>query len=134
MSSPFIVEVKGPGHHERSEFAGAVVKAISDAGKIVAVEADLRPRLANDLAEMLNVGAKEVLLYAKGMMAKVVLGPDVATRSDLETLHDSGIEVIVRLVPGDEPVRAVVGSSQDAMLAAALSDALTKNALTVEKT
>ncbi|NNN18615.1 MAG: hypothetical protein HKL84_02045 [Acidimicrobiaceae bacterium] len=134
MSMPFIVEIKGPGHHERSEYAGSVVKIISGLGKVVAVEADLRPRLAGDLAEMLELGAREVLLYAKGMMAKVVLGPEVASRLDLEALHDSEIEVIVRLVPGDGTVRAVFPPTQDALSLAAISQALIDNQINVEIT
>lgn len=130
----FIVEVKGPGHHERSEFAGSVVKVLSESGRVVAVEADLRPRLAKDLSEMLQVGAREVLLYAEGMLAKVVLGPQVAVRSDLEPLHDQDIEVIVRLVPGDEPVRAVIDSSQDKALAQAVLEMLSDKGITAEST
>lgn len=33
MNGPLIVEVVGPGHHERSEFAGRVVKAVAGSGK-----------------------------------------------------------------------------------------------------
>ncbi len=132
MVKPLVVEIKGPGHHERSEFARSVVNAIANLGKVVAVEADLRPRLAADLTEMLGVGAKEVLLYAKGMMAKVVLGPEMATRSDLERLHDPDVEVIVRLVPSDGVARASIGENQDKVLELVISQALKEAQVNME--
>lgn len=98
------------------------------------MEADLRPRLAADLAEMLEFGAEEVLLHAKGMLAKVVLGPKVSTRSDLGPLHGPGIEVIVRLVPGDSPVRAVVKMGPSEALGELVSQVLNENQLVVENT
>ena len=132
MVKPLVVEIKGPGHHERSGFARSVVNAIANLGKVVAVEADLRPRLAADLTEMLGVGATEVLLYAKGMMAKVVLGPEMATRSDLERLHDPDVEVIVRLVPSDGVARASIGKNQDKALEALISQALKDDQINME--
>lgn len=124
MSRYFFVDIRGPGHHERSELAGRVVEAIADCGKIVAVEADLRPRLAADLSEMLAVGAKEVLLFGKGMLATVVVGPEIASRGDLESLHDSTVEVVVRLVPSDGFVRAVIDPGQNSDLFEEISEAL----------
>lgn len=120
MASVSVIEVRGPGHHERSEFAGRVVNVLSSLGVKVAVEADLRPRLAADLTEMLEQGAKEVLLYAKGMMAKVVPGPELASRADLEPLHDSDIDFVVRLVPSDGAVRARIVSVASPELEAAV--------------
>lgn len=119
MTEAIIIEVQGPGHHERSEFASKVVKSMRGIGKSVAVEADLRPRLAADISEMLDLGAQEVLLYAKGMLARVTSAPQMVSRNGLESLHDVNIEVIVRLVPSDGAVRAVLenGTSESKMIA-----------------
>lgn len=132
MASVSVIEVRGPGHHERSEFAGRVVNIVASLGLKVAVEADLRPRLANDLTEMLEKGAKEVLLYAKGMMAKVVPGPELASRADLEPLHDGDVDFIIRLVPSDGSIRVRIVSVTNPELEAAVIGALEQDSITLE--
>lgn len=134
MASISVIEIRGPGHHERSEFAGRVVNVLADLGVKVAVEADLRPRLAADLSEMLEMGAKEVLLYAKGMMAKVVPGPELASRVDLEPLHDSDVDFIVRLVPSDGFIRARIVFMAKRDLEATIIGALEQASITLENT
>jgi hypothetical protein len=127
-----VIEVRGPGHHERSEFAGRVVNLISSLGFKVAVEADLRPRLAADLTEMLEQGAKEVLLYASGMMAKVVPGPELASRADLEPLHDDDVDFIVRLVPSDGSIRVRIVSVASPELEVTIIGAFEQASITLE--
>ncbi len=56
------IEVRGPGHHERSELAARVVSVLAAAGLQVVVEMDLRPRLAGDIAAAIDNGAASVLL------------------------------------------------------------------------
>ncbi len=56
------VEIRGPGHHERSELASRVVAVLVAAGREVVVEMDLRPRLAADIAAAIDSGATSVLL------------------------------------------------------------------------
>lgn len=132
LTESIIIEIRGPGHHERSEFAGRVVKSITGTGKSVAVEADLRPRLAADISAMLEVGAQEVLLYAKGMVAKVTSAPEMTTRSDLEHLHDKSIDVIIRLVPSDGRVRAVLQEGKYEGDFSYIKDALGKDKIDFE--
>lgn len=132
MESPLILEIRGPGHHERAGFARQIVEAVAGKGMKVAVEADLRPRLASDLAEMLGGGAVEVLLYASNMIAKVVAGPEMANRNDLAPLHEPNLDVIVRLVPSDGRVRVVFADNPDADAAESVDVLLRGRGITPE--
>lgn len=127
------LEVLGSGHHERSEFAGKVVESLSKEGFCVAVEADLRPRLAADLEGMLKLGAHEVLLYAKGMIAKVVPGPEVSERTDLEQRHDSNVEIVVRLIPSGGLTRVIEGSIRTMEVRERILTALSADGISLEK-
>ncbi|WP_298211096.1 hypothetical protein [Ferrimicrobium sp.] len=62
-----MLEIRGPGHHERSQLAALVVRVLSAQGHQVWVRMDLRPRLASDIAGVLDEGAARVLLVGEGM-------------------------------------------------------------------
>lgn len=133
MSNFDLLEVLGSGHHERSEFAGRVVEALAKEGFCVAVEADLRPRLASDLEGMLKLGAQEVLLYAKGMVAKVMPGSEALDRADLEHMHEVNVEVVVRLIPSGGLTRVVEGRMRSGEVRDRILSALSKDSISLEK-
>ncbi|WP_298334774.1 hypothetical protein [Ferrimicrobium sp.] len=62
-----MLEIRGPGHHERSQLAALVARVLSAQGREVWVRMDLRPRLAADIAGVLDEGASRVLLVGEGM-------------------------------------------------------------------
>ncbi len=77
------VVICGPGHHDRAERARPVVAAIAAIGIEVAVQTDLRPRLADDIRSLLDAGAAFVRLEAEGMVGDLV-----------SVAHESGGEVV----------------------------------------
>ena len=104
-SGPVVVQVTGPGHHERAECGARVVAALAGLGRI-AVSADLRPRLAGDLAALLAAGADEVLLGADTVTAVALA--DGGETTEREGRHLPGVEILVRLVPSSEPAAVTV--------------------------
>lgn len=56
-----IVEVRGPGHHDRAEAAARLIAAVASHGEVM-VETTLRPRLAVDVEALLDAGAAGVTL------------------------------------------------------------------------
>ncbi len=121
-SAAVLVVVSGPGHHERATAAGAVVAALGPLAASVAVSADLRPRLAADVAGVLDAGADRVLLVGSTIsaLARVDQGSD----AERESRHLVGVEVIVRLSPGPGPMRASVEDGLDTALGADVAQAL----------
>ena len=127
------VVICGPGHHDRAERARPVVAAIAALGLEVAVQTDLRPRLADDIRSLLDAGASFVRLEAEGMVGDLVSAAH-ETAGDLvsaahETAGDLGsaaeqitpgvVVVVLRPGPLVEPeVRgdgALAGSVRDAI-------------------
>lgn len=99
------VSVRGPGHHERTRAAAAVVRAVAPIAT-VAVSADLRPRLADDVAALIDAGATEVLLA--GASVSAVAMRDGGNDADREQRHLVDANVVVRLVPAAGPVSVEV--------------------------
>ena len=105
------VVICGPGHHDRAERARPVVAAIAALGLEVAVQTDLRPRLADDIRSLLHAGASFVRLEAEGMVG------DLASAA--QQIRADVVVVVLRPGPLVEPeVRgdgALAGSVRDAM-------------------
>ena len=62
-----MLEIRGPGHHERSELAALVTRVLASSGRQLWVGMDIRPRLAADIAGVLDQGASRVLLSGEGL-------------------------------------------------------------------
>ncbi|MEX6428332.1 MULTISPECIES: hypothetical protein [Ferrimicrobium] len=62
-----MLEIRGPGHHERSELAAVVTRVLASVGREVWVRMDIRPRLAADISTVLDEGASKVLLVGQGL-------------------------------------------------------------------
>ncbi len=107
-----IVEVSGPGHHDRAGRAGPVIAALTAGGLTVSVETDLRPRLADDLRALLDAGAHTVRLAGPG-----VHGDLAADRTPLPA-HRADVVVVLR--PAPEARVEVVGEGEAAARARAL--------------
>jgi hypothetical protein len=100
---PVVVTVRGPGHHERAAMGATVVERLRSLGVVVAVHADLRPRLAGDAQALLSAGAEEVLLTGEGVSA--VAWRDDGEPTEREQSHLVGTALVVRLEPASEPMR-----------------------------
>jgi hypothetical protein len=107
------VVICGPGHHDRAERARPVVAAIAAIGIEVAVQTDLRPRLADDIRSLLDAGASFVRLEAEGMVGDLV--------SAAQQISPGVVVVVLRPGPLVEPeVRgdgALAGSVREAIAA-----------------
>lgn len=62
-----MLEIRGPGHHERSELAALVTRVLTSHGRQLWVRMDVRPRLAADIVGVLDQGASRVLLSGDGL-------------------------------------------------------------------
>ncbi len=100
------IDVVGVGHHERASFATELVRGLRGAGFSVVVHTDLRPRLASDLASLLDAGAISINLSGSGIAALVVPEADAAL---LQAPHgDERSAVAVRLLAGNGETRAIL--------------------------
>ncbi len=101
------IKVVGTGHHERAEFAAALIPRLASAGFRVVVRADLRPRLAADLSSMLQAGAELVRLEGSGIAALVVAEAE-SGRLDAaeESMGPEALEVV--LAAGSGVARAEI--------------------------
>jgi hypothetical protein len=62
-----MLEIRGPGHHERSELAATVARVLSSFDRQLWVKMDIRPRLAADIVGVLSEGVSQVLLAGEGL-------------------------------------------------------------------
>lgn len=62
------IEVRGPGHHERSEVASKLAAVLARSGRRVWIRLDIRPRLAADISQILAQGAERVVIEGEGMV------------------------------------------------------------------
>ncbi|ACU53633.1 hypothetical protein Afer_0681 [Acidimicrobium ferrooxidans DSM 10331] len=85
------IEVRGPGHHERSTLAARAVAVLAGAGLDVGVVVDVRPRLAADIEAQLEAGAARVVLTGPGFSAVARTG-----REGVEEALSEG-DVLIRL-------------------------------------
>lgn len=116
--APARIEVRGPGHHERSELAARAVAALVEAGRTVRVELDVRPRLAADIAAQLAAGAALVVLHGEGFAA---LAAPVLNEAALAEEHP--VDVVIELRASADPlavygIRAALGDEAAEALAA----------------
>lgn len=118
------VVICGPGHHDRAERARPVVAAIAAIGIEVAVQTDLRPRLADDIRSLLDAGASFVRLEAEGMVGDLVSKAHESVgdlRSVAQQIPPGVVVVVLRPGPLVEPeVRgdgALAGSVREAIAA-----------------
>jgi len=77
MSDPssgdaIVVEIRGPGHHDRAERSLPVIEAITALGHEVVVLTDLRPRLADDMRALLDAGATQIRLEGDGLAGDLI--------------------------------------------------------------
>ncbi|MHB8189943.1 MAG: hypothetical protein ACYDHP_05910 [Ferrimicrobium sp.] len=63
------IEIRGPGHHDRSVLAAQVAETLVEVGLVVEVGMDVRPRLAADITALVNTGAT-VLLRGEGFVGR----------------------------------------------------------------
>ena len=113
------IQVIASGHHERAEFATALITRLVDAGFDVWVTSDLRPRLAQDLALLLDAGAHSIHLSGSSIAALVVkesMAPEIVVRGS-----DSDQSVELDLVPGTGLPRAELVATSDPSTAERLS-------------
>ena len=106
------IKVVGTGHHERAEFASALIPRLAAAGFSVVVRADLRPRLAADLSSMLEAGAELVRLEGSGVAA-VVVAEGESGRLDAaeDSIGPGALEVV--LAPGSGDTRAEIEEADE---------------------
>ena len=122
MSRPpqLVIDVRGPGHHDRAELAASLIPGLCPLGSVV-VESTLRPRLAADVEALLRAGATGVVLDGPASRGSFRAGHDAAepTEPDIvvRLIADSG-PCRVEIVAGDTEVRAAV----EAVIAAAAPD------------
>jgi hypothetical protein len=69
------LEIRGPGHHERSELAAKATSVLEQLGFSITVTMDIRPRLAADISQVLESGAERVVLVGKGFNAVATRQP-----------------------------------------------------------
>lgn len=97
----------------------------------IAVEEDLRSRLAAHLSKILEFGARKSFLCAKGMIAREIRNH---FRSDLCDFHEDGVEVTMRFVPQDGDVGVVIsgyGAVESAEIARAAMTGLSEEGVEV---
>lgn len=103
------VVISGPGHHERAQAALAIIRSLSNAHFEVIVESDLRPRLATDLAGLLEAGATRAILLGSGIRAIVT--------SDVQEFDDATLygpkTVVVELIAGVGRIKAEIVESNN---------------------
>lgn len=98
------VVISGPGHHERAQYGSKITQALSRAGFEVTIEADLRPRLASDLALMIEAGAIVAVLHGSGIRAVVTH----ESSEDLRPKSTESKQVVVELVAGVSPIKVEI--------------------------
>ncbi|TAN30406.1 MAG: hypothetical protein EPN30_01030 [Actinomycetota bacterium] len=67
-------------------------------------------------------------------MAKVISGPETATRSNLEPFYGCEIEIIVRVAPSDALARALIRENHNRLLEEVIPQALYEIQFDVENT
>ena len=80
------VEVRGPGHHERSELAARLVAVLARASLRCEVRLDVRPRLAADIEAQLDAGASSVLLRGSRFWARATAQAAPPEPSDVDVV------------------------------------------------
>ena len=120
-----LVKVVGSGHHERAAYACGVIARLRALGFDVEVHTDLRPRLAADMAGLLQAGARAVTLDGEGIHALVV---GVADREALSFAAErSGAAVVeVVLEPGGAETRAELVAADGEEVSERIRGALTE--------
>lgn len=103
------IDVVGVGHHERASYATELVRGLCQAGFSVVVHTDLRPRLASDLASLLEAGASSINLSGSGIAALVVSEADAAVLQEPHSEEPSAVQV--RLLAGNGETRALLVES-----------------------
>ena len=102
-----VIEVRGPGHHDRAEAAARLIAELTALGEVM-VETTLRPRLAADVEALLASGATGVVLdgpSSSGMFRSIDSPGDLAPGSEAA--------VVVRLVADPAPLNATVSAGSD---------------------
>lgn len=85
------IEVRGPGHHERSALAAQAAEVLAGGGLEVGVVLDVRPRLAADIEAQLEAGVARVVLSGPKFWAVARRGHE-----GVEEARVSG-DVLIRL-------------------------------------
>ena len=109
VSQQVTVELRGSGHHDRTERAIPVIEALTAAGLRCFVRTDLRPRLADDMRALIDAGAARVRLSAEGLT-----GDLAADDGGPEPEGADECDVVVVLVPAATAEIVVVGTGPDA--------------------
>jgi hypothetical protein len=112
-----LIDVRGPGHHDRAEAAGRLLPALARLGSVV-VHSTLRPRLAADVEALLDAGADGVVLDGPASTGTFHAGATTASSIIADVvvrlIADSGV-CRAEIVDGTEELRA----SASAAIAAA---------------
>ncbi|CAG4900999.1 MULTISPECIES: hypothetical protein [Acidithrix] len=105
-----IIEVEGSSYHERNLYSVGLIERLTEAGYKVVVHATLRPRLSDDLSELIRAGASQAILSGSGVKA-IVTG---STEDEVLQHNVDGPGLVnLTLRAGSDPVKSRVISSTD---------------------
>ena len=120
-NSRVVVEVRGPGHHDRAERSRPVIAAIAALGHEIVVVTDLRPRLADDMRALLESGAGRVRLEADGLAGDIRSEADPIPSGPVVVALIASATTTIE-VQGESPVAAEVRAAVEALDAATGDD------------
>jgi hypothetical protein len=102
-----VIEVRGPGHHDRAEAAARLIASLAALGEVM-VETTLRPRLAADVEALLASGATGVVLGGPASS-----GVFRSTDAPAGGTPEADADVVVRLVADPGPLSATIHNGAD---------------------